>query len=67
MNTEYPKAEIEKPKPIKVRAATAAMKLLVQREHFTQVHGSSESWLVAAMNEAIVVLQIVAGEKSNAK
>ena len=55
--------EVEKPKPIKIRASDAATKLIAQREHFVQVHGSSESWLVSAMTEAIDVLRIVAGGK----
>lgn len=62
----WPRArEVEKPKPLKLRASTAATKLLQQREHFVQVHGSSESWLVTAMTEAIGVLQEVAGEKKS--
>ena len=65
MDTYSSQREVEKPKPIKLRASTAATKLIAQREHFMQVHGSSESWLVAAMTEAIDVLQIVAGEKKS--
>lgn len=63
MDSYSSRREVEKPKPLKLRASTAATKLLQQREHFTQVHGSSESWLVDAMTEAIRVLQEVAGEK----
>lgn len=64
MNTPWPKSrEVEKPKPIKVRAADAATKLInaklaldaVVGNHTTEVHG--------AMVEAIAVLRVVAGEK----
>lgn len=65
MNTPWPiDREVEKPKPIKLRAADAATKLINLREAMSLLISSgnttrSHDWLC----EAIDVLRIVAGEK----
>ena len=58
MNTSYGKRDIEKPKPIKARAATAATRLINLRS-ILDIHDGAR----ATLTEAIHVLQVVADEK----
>lgn len=72
MNTGNSKPEIEKPKPLEVRALAAAQGLVDARNAWGQVFGllarlevgyDTVPPIVDAMNEAIRVLQIAAGER----
>lgn len=62
MNTEYSKPKIEKPKPLKVRAATAATRLINLRSALGEIIGEegNPTRIKQALTEAINVLQVVA-------
>lgn len=56
----FGKREIEKPKPIKIRAANAATRLINLRDAMQTIFGKDS---YPQLTEAIDVLQVVAGEK----